>query len=120
PKASRLKYWDGNAFVEVKNVKGFGDAEDAKGLGVEGEKFNTTLFDEVTTTKLRLEMDSDGTNSTGIYEWKVYDSGKSPKFPPTVVAGKERSVVLGGKTYLAGNLQSLSGDAGAAGSAKVM
>src|SRR5262249_14711146 len=74
PKASRLKYWDGNDFVLVPN---------ASGLGVEGNKFNTSTFDEVTTTKLRLEIDSDGQNSTGILEWKVYDSGKSPAFPPS-------------------------------------
>ena len=71
PKACRVLYWDGSAFVPVAN---------ASGLGVEGNKFNTTMFDEVTTTKLRLEIDSDGRNlSTGILAWKVYDSGKSPK-----------------------------------------
>ena len=78
PKACRLLYWDGSAFVSVAN---------ADGLGVEGNKFNTTTFDEITTMKLRLEMDSSGQLSTGILGWKVYDSGKSPDFPPTVVAG---------------------------------
>src|SRR5450432_1044563 len=75
PKACRVLYWDGKAFVPVGN---------SSGLGVEGSKFNTTTFDEVTTPKLRLEIDSDGTLSTGILEWKVYDSGESPEFPPTV------------------------------------
>src|SRR6185503_9616122 len=50
PKASRLKYWDGKDFVPVK-----GAAEP----GVAGDKFNSTTFDEITTTKLRLEMDGD-------------------------------------------------------------
>src|SRR6266550_5918676 len=104
PKASRLKYWDGKEFVPVAN---------ASGLGVEGDKFNTTTFEEVTTTKLRLEIDSDEQFSTGILEWKVYDSGKSPDFPPSVVAGVDRVVMLGGKTYLSGKVKSLKPDSAA-------
>ena len=105
PKACRVLYWDGKAFVPVAN---------SSGLGVEGSKFNTTTFDEVTTPKLRLEMDSDGTLSTGILEWKAYDSGKSPEFPPTVAAGIDRDVMLGGKTYLSGAVKSLKSDSAAA------
>src|SRR5437762_3990633 len=98
PKAARLKYWDGKEFVAVQN---------AAGLGVEGDKFNATTFDEVTTAKLRLEMDGDGEFSIGILEWRVFDSGKSPDFPPTVSAGVDRDVVLGGKTYLSGKVKLL-------------
>jgi DUF1680 family protein len=93
PTASRLKYWDGNAYIDVPG---------ASGLGVAGPGYNTTTFNEITTTKLRLEFDSEGANSTGIIEWKVYDSGKSPKFPPAVRAGPDRTVVYPGKTYLNG------------------
>ncbi len=42
------------------------------------------------------------TFSTGILQWRVYDSGKSPNFPPLVTAGVDRVVVLPGKTYLQG------------------
>ena len=98
PKASRLKYWNGTAFVEVTSTNG---------LGVAGNQFNVTTFDEITTTKLRLEMDGDGGNSTGILEWRVLDSGKSPEFPPFVSAGVDRDVVVGGKTYLSGSLKFL-------------
>jgi len=104
PKAVRLLYWDGNAFVPVAN---------ASGLGLAGSQYNTTTFDEVQTAKLKLEIDSNETFSTGILEWKVYDSGKSPDFPPTVTAGVDRVVVLGGKTYLAGTIKVLKGDAAA-------
>ena len=94
PTASRLMYWDGGMrFLPVPN---------GKGLGVAGNTFNTTSFDEVTTTKLRLEFDGDGGNSTGILAWKVYDTGKSPKFAPHVTAGIDRTVVLPGQTYLIG------------------
>ena len=96
PKECRLKYWDGKSFVPVGN---------ASGLGLAKNKFNTTTFDEVSTTKLRLEMDSNGTFSTGILEWRVYDSGKSPNFAPSVKAGVDRVVVLPGKTYLSGTVR---------------
>ena len=98
PKACRLLCWDGSAFVPVAS---------ADGLGVAGNQFNTTTFGEVTTTKLRLEMESDGTLSTGILSWKVYDSGKSPDFPPAVAAGVDRDVIVGGKTYLSGTAKFL-------------
>jgi DUF1680 family protein len=100
PRASRLFYWDSKAFVPVAN---------ASGLGVAGSRYNTTTFDEVQTAKLRLEIDANEPYSTGILEWKVYDSGKSPDFPPMVTAGVDRVVVLGGKTYLAGATKTLNG-----------
>ncbi|HEY5912605.1 MAG TPA: beta-L-arabinofuranosidase domain-containing protein [Verrucomicrobiae bacterium] len=98
PKTCRLLYWDGAQFVPVTH---------AAGLGVAGDQFNTTTFDEVRTSRLRLEIDSDGSYSTGLLEWKVYDSGKSPDFPPSVVAGVDRVVMLGGKTYLSGKVKTL-------------
>ncbi len=101
PKACRLKFWDGKNFIEVTN---------ADGLGIAGDKFNVTTFTEVTTAKLRLEMDGNETFSTGVIEWRVLDSGKSPEFPPRVMAGLDRAVMLGGKTYLAGSVKSLKQD----------
>jgi hypothetical protein len=98
PKACRLLYWDGERFVPVS---------DPSGLGVEGNKFNTTTFDGVRTSKLRLEIDSAGTYSTGILEWKVCDTGKSPDFPPRVEAGVDRVVIVGGKSYLNGRIKTL-------------
>ena len=50
PKAYRVLYWDGKGFVPVGNPSGLGVAKDT---------FNTTTFDAVRTTKLRLEMDGD-------------------------------------------------------------
>jgi DUF1680 family protein len=93
PASYRLLYWNGSDFVPVSN---------ARGLGVAADSFNTTSFDEVHTDKLRLEIASDGTHSTGILEWQVYSSGRVPAFPPVVDAGIDRTVVLGGQTYLRG------------------
>ena len=98
PDACRLLYWNGKEFVQVEN---------AEGLGVEGSKFNTTTFKEVSTSKLRLEIGSIKSHSTGILDWRVYDSGKSPAFPPIVAAGDDRVVMLGGKTYLVGSVQAM-------------
>lgn len=104
PKAMRVEYWNGNAFAPVAN---------ASGLGLTENQFNTTTFDAIRTNRLRVELDGDGTNSTGILEWKVYDTGESPKFAPSVNAGIDRVVVVGGKTYLNGTLRSLYGPSGA-------
>jgi DUF1680 family protein len=93
PGSYQVTYWNGSEFVPVSH---------AKGLGVDPNSFNSTRFDEVKTDKLRLEISSDGTYSTGVLEWKVYSSGAVPLFPPTVDAGVDRAVVLGGKTYLSG------------------
>jgi len=100
PKACRLLYWDGEAFVQVAN---------ASGLGVDKDVYNTTTFKEVRTSRLRLEIDGDGRYSTGILEWKVYDSGNSPAFPPTVGAGADRVVIQGGRTWLDGEVKTLDG-----------
>ena len=105
PKACRLLRSDGNTFVPVGNPSG---------LGVARNQYNTTTFDEAVTSKLRLEIDSNDTFSTGLLEWKVYDTGKSPEFPPRVAAGIDRCVVLGGKTYLSGTVKTLAGRGGAA------
>ena len=104
PKACRLLYWDGKDFVPVNNPSG---------LGVAASRYNTTTFDEVRASKLRLQIDGDGDFSTGILEWRVYDSGKSPDFPASVAAGIDRVVVLGGRTYLAGELKTLGTKGGA-------
>jgi DUF1680 family protein len=101
PKACRVKFWDGKNFASTIPQDG------TNSLGVAGDKFNVTTFPEITTTKLRLEMDGSENFSTGILEWRVLDSGKSPEFPPRVSAGVDRDVMLGGKTYLNGTVKFL-------------
>ncbi len=106
PVVCRLKYWNGSQFVDVPNVKG---------LGVAGNQFNETTFDEISTDKIRLEMDSapGAQISTGIIEFRVFDSGKSPPMPPQVAAGIDRVVVLKGKTYLTGTVKQVGAAGGA-------
>src|SRR5665213_780378 len=94
PASYRILYWNGSDFVPVPNARGFGLAAD---------KFNTTSFDEVQTDKLRLEIVAEGIHPAGVLEWRVSHTGPVPVLPPVVQAGIDRSVVLGGETYLSGN-----------------
>jgi uncharacterized protein len=98
PASCSLEYWDGTNYVPVSNPSG---------LGVALDQFNTTTFDPVTTTRLRLLFQSDASgHSTGILEWRVYDAGGSPtNFPPVVNAGIDRDVIVGGNTWLRGSVQ---------------
>ena len=104
PASYKVSYWNGSAFVPVEN---------AKGLGVAADTFNSTTFSPVKTDKIRLEvvpgtvppqgMRPGGPRPPGIIEWKVFSTGAVPLFPPLANAGVDRSVVLGGKTYLSGS-----------------
>jgi hypothetical protein len=62
PTASKLEYWNGTAYVDVPK---------ALGNGVALNKYNTTTFSPITTTKLRMTI-TRGTQWTGILQWKVY------------------------------------------------
>jgi DUF1680 family protein len=99
PESCRLLYWNGKEFTPVENPKG---------LGVEKDRYNVTTFKEVRTSKLRLELNAKKASSTGILEWRVYDSGKSPQLPPFVTVDCDRSVILGGKTYLNGAFRTVA------------
>ncbi|HXR07683.1 MAG TPA: beta-L-arabinofuranosidase domain-containing protein [Candidatus Acidoferrum sp.] len=96
PSSCSLEYRDGTNWDAVGNPVG---------LGVASNQYNTTTFAPVTTTALRLWFTSAGTQSTGILQWKVYDTGASANFPPIVVGDVDREVVAGGTTYLTGTVQ---------------
>jgi DUF1680 family protein len=93
-----VEYWNGSAFQPVKN---------AAGLGLEAKKFNTTTFDEITTTKLRLVMDSADRWNAPMMEWTVAESPNCGPVAPVVKAGDDRDVMLDGKTYLAAHTLSV-------------
>lgn len=93
PVGYRILYWNGSGFAPVANPKG---------LTASPDNFNTTSFDEIKTTKLRLEVTPASPHPAGVMEWKVYNSGPAPTLAPTVDAGVDRSVVIGGETYLSG------------------
>ena len=95
PQSYRVLYWNGSNFVPVTKPQG---------LGVTPNTFNITTFEPVQTTKLRLVPTPQEGQSIGILEWKVYNFGPVPSLPPVINAGVDRSVVLGARTYLAGNV----------------
>jgi DUF1680 family protein len=94
----RLLYWDDAAFVPVRNPRG---------LGRDRDRFNRTTFAPVTTTRLRLELVGDGRKPVGVMRWKVWSTGAVPAFAPVVVAGIDRTVIVGGDTYLAADTRSV-------------
>ncbi len=95
PKSYRILYWNGNDFVEVPH---------SQGLGMDLDRFNTTTFETVRTTKLRVEVTPQHDQPAGILEWQVFHHGPVPELPPVVDAGVDRSVVSDGRTYLSGQV----------------
>jgi DUF1680 family protein len=93
PISYRILYWNGSDFVPVANPQGLAGAADT---------FNPTAFDAVTTDRLRLEIAPEGEKGAGVLEWRVFNAGPVPDLPPVIHAGIDRSVVIGGQTYLAG------------------
>ena len=90
PSSYKIKYMDNGEWKYVSN---------AKGLGVDINKFNTTTFDTIITDTIAIEMNSKNDTSTGILEWKVY--GKDSNTDVSTV--KE---VTDGKCYRIKNVNS--------------
>jgi uncharacterized protein len=95
PESYRILYWNGADFVPVSQPEG---------LGVALNTFNTTSFEPVKTSRLRIEVVPQKERLTGILEWRVLNHGPVPALPPVVEAGVDRSVVSDGKTYLSGKV----------------
>ena len=98
PTSCRLEYWDGAHFLPVHNATGF---------GLLNNTYNSTSFDEVNTTRLRLEMDSSDRWIATLLEWQVFESPHAVPVPPLVTAGADRDVMLNGQTYLTGKIRSV-------------
>lgn len=94
-----IKYWDGESFVPVSNTTG---------LGTENKTYNITTFEPVETTMLRVEVDSAMAWRNNVVEWKVIKTPDSPPVAPIANAGIDRSVLIGGKTYLSATSRSVS------------
>lgn len=99
PKSFNLSYWDGKDYISVNTISGSGMA---------ANQMNRITIDEIETTKLRLEIENEERQASGILEWEVISSDKSLKYPPVVNAGPARSVMVGGNTYLRGKYKSIT------------
>jgi len=98
PQAYRISFWNGSAFLPVQHPVG---------LGLNNNQYNRTSFDAVTTTRLRLEVDSVDRAAMTILEWNVLKTLNSPPLAPVITAGIDRSVMVGGKTYLNAGIKSV-------------
>lgn len=98
PRAYRITWWDGSRWAPVQAPSG---------LGLVNKQYNTTTFHEVTTTRLRLELDSVDRWTATLVEWKVPQPAGAPDYPPIVNAGADRDMVTGGKTWLSGSAHSI-------------
>ncbi len=105
PASARLRYWDDDGWETVPGGE----------VGLEADRFNEVRFEELRTTRLRLEIEGAGEASTGVLEWRVFDSGNSPAFPPIPTAGPDRTVVSGAATYLNGSVKGTGGRGAAPG-----
>lgn len=99
PDSYRILYWNGIEFVPVSNVSG---------LEVLNKSLTTISFDEVKTTKLRLEGDSSLFFNANVIEWEVYQAKNSPGHPPVISGLGDRDVMLGGITYLSASVKSVT------------
>jgi hypothetical protein len=99
PEAYRIQYWNGTAFVQVQNPNGFEK---------QVNQLNTTFFDEIKTTKIRLELDSADRGLQTVLEWIVFKTNNSASPAPLVSAGLDRNVMINGKTYLNASVKSVS------------
>jgi NPCBM-associated, NEW3 domain of alpha-galactosidase len=61
PASWRVQYWNGSAFVDVTNPSAYQAADNT---------FNAVTFDPVTTTRLRVVLES-GQGSVGVIQWVV-------------------------------------------------
>lgn len=99
PASFEISYLEGEEYVPVTIISG---AEP------EANTLNVINIEEVKTTSLRLEVGNEERQAAAIFEWEVISSDPSMKYAPVVDAGIDRSVILGGKTYLRGSCKSVN------------
>jgi hypothetical protein len=78
PASWKIQQWDGDSFEDVTGAQSYPTAVDA---------YNTVSFDTVTTSRLRVQLESGGA-SVGLLEVKVYEvppDGVRPVHVPTLV-----------------------------------
>lgn len=63
PASWKLQYWNGSAYVDVPGASGYPLAKN---------QYNSVTFTATNTTRLRVLLTSNGTNSVGLLEAKVY------------------------------------------------
>lgn len=91
PPHCRLTYWNGETFVAA-----------AGGRAEETAERITLAFGQLRTVRLRLEFLGERKHGIGILQWQAFAAGAASDMPPAVDAGVERTLIVGGRTYLDG------------------
>lgn len=83
-----LQYWDENTqkFTSVSNLQG---------KQMKKNDFNTVSFDEVTTTKIRINLIRQPSIWTGVKEWRVWGSDATGRTDITSVEKVEMDTIVG-------------------------
>jgi hypothetical protein len=63
PASWKLQYWNGSAYVDVPGAGSYTLTKNA---------YNTVSFTTTSTTRLRVAITSNGTNSVGLLEVKAF------------------------------------------------
>src|SRR5690606_19136966 len=69
PSSWSLQYWNGSSYVAVPGASGYPAA---------ANQYNTVTFTPVSTTRLRVVLNSNGSNSVGLLEVKAFGGGAPP------------------------------------------
>jgi X-Pro dipeptidyl-peptidase len=97
------QYWDGAQYVDVANPSGYGTALD---------QYNRTTFDQITTTRLRANVET-RTDAVGVgaLEWRVYT--QAPTDEPTQAENAAAAGAIGAVVYnnTEGTFTGTAGDA---------
>ncbi|MDR2883443.1 MAG: glycoside hydrolase family 127 protein [Alistipes sp.] len=99
PRAYSVSWWNGSEFVPVTG---------AAGLGLVVGQYNTTTFDEVETTRLRLDVEAAQQIRQSLLEWRVFQAPDARNLTPIVSTNGDRTVMLGAETWLSGRITSVS------------
>lgn len=94
PNAAKLFFWNGTGYEAVPA---------ASQIKLLPNQFNTLEFDAILTERLRLVVQPKPAKSVAVLRWHVWSAGTIPSLVSPVMSGIDRSVTLGGSTYLSGH-----------------
>ncbi len=120
PVSFKISYLSGEKYVHVIEASGDEPIADSikipnyvpvniiSGSEPTANSLNVISIEEIETTSIRLEVENEEGKTSAIFEWEVISSDPSVKYAPIVNAGIDRSVIIGGKTYLKGSYKSVN------------
>jgi len=99
PEDLKISYWDGTEYLPLEGLN------DTIAFT---NRVNEITFNDISTSKIRIESDSVIFLPANVIEWEVIQTPGTAGHPPVVTAGEDRTVMLEGKTYLSGSVRSVT------------